>query len=95
MRVEWSLRASRALNMRANFLARKAPRAAAAAKATIRAAAERLAEFPNIGRPYARDPDGYRELVVPFGSEGYMLLYYVEHDCVVISRLKHQREASY
>jgi len=81
--------------MRVNFLARKNPRAAADAKATVQAAANRLGEFPNIGRPYASDPDNYREMVVPFGSEGYVLLYYVDHDRVRISRFKHQREASY
>ena len=95
MQLEWSLRASRRLGRRTRFLARKNPRAARDANAAVLLASYGLADFPNVGRPYARQPDRLRELIVPFGSEGYALLYYVEDDRVVIASVKHQREASY
>lgn len=78
-----------------NFLAQRNPRAAREAAAVIFAASRRLTDFPNIGRPYKLAPTHTRELVVPFGAEGYTLLYEVLADRVVIRNLKHQREASY
>lgn len=95
MEVEWSRRAVLALRKRTSFLASKNPRAARDAESTVLAASYKLADFPHIGRRYAKSPDLYRELVVAFGEEGYILLYYGARDRVVISRVKHQREATY
>lgn len=95
MRVEWSLRARRALHARVSFLERRNPRAAAEIGPVVLAATDRLAEFPSIGRLYRGSPGLLRELVVPFGSEGYVLQYVVKNDLVVITNLKHQREAGY
>ena len=95
MEVEWSRRAVLALRKRTGFLASKSPRAAREAESTVLAASYKLADFPHMGRRYAKSPELYRELVVAFGEEGYTLLYYVERDRVIISRVKHQREASY
>ena len=77
------------------YLNSKNPRAARKATAAIFAASEKLADFPNVGRHYRGVPGNYRELVVPFGGEGYALLYRVLDDRVVIRNLKHQREATY
>lgn len=95
MRVEWSSRAKRALRGRVAFLHRRNPRAAAEIAPVVQAASDRLAEFPNIGRLYRGNQGPLRELVVPFGSEGYILQYVVRNDLVVITNLKHQREARY
>jgi len=95
MEVEWSRRAVLALRKRMRFLASKNPRAAREAETAILAASYQLADFPRIGRPYPKSPNLYREMVVAFGAEGYILLYYVEDQRVVISRVKHQLEASY
>ena len=78
-----------------DFLAKRNPRAAREATAAIFAASYRLADFPNIGRPYKPTAAHTRELVIPFGAEGYTLLYEVLEDRVVIRNLKHQREATY
>lgn len=95
MRVEWSRRAQHALRVRVEFLERKNPRAAAEMEAVVRSAGDRLAEFPHIGRRSAARPTLLRELVVPFGSGGYVVQYAVTSDFVLITNLKHQREASY
>ena len=95
MLVEWSERAKRNLRARIGFLNRRNPRAARAAHATIFSASDRLAEFPNIGRPYEGSRLDFRELVIPFGNEGYTLLYRAAEDRVTIIALKHQREARY
>ena len=95
MRVEWSRRAKRALLARVEFLERKNPRASAEMEAVVRAAGARLADFPNIGRRSADGPSLLRELLVPFGSEGYVVQYAVTSSLVIITNLKHQREAGY
>jgi plasmid stabilization system protein ParE len=93
--VEWSPQARRGLRLRARFLRDKSPSAAAEAVATIFAASDGLGIFPGRGRPYDRSPKRFRELVVPFGGEGYLLLYEVKSDRVRILGVKHQREATY
>ena len=95
LRVEWSPRSLSDLEFRVQFLSDKSPIAAERAAEAILAAGERLRDFPRSGRPYGKAPDQYRELVVPFGNEGYTLLYEVLPDHVLIVGLKHQREAAY
>jgi len=93
--VEWSHRSLGDLEDRVEFLSDNSVPAAERAAEAILSAGNRLGDFPQIGRPYAKAPDQYRELVVPFGSEGYTLLYEVLADRVFIVGLKHQREAGY
>jgi plasmid stabilization system protein ParE len=78
------------------FLADKNPRAARRAAETIKNAFALLAEFPEIGRPYAQQP-GWRELVIAFGEAGYVALYRHEPaaDTIFILAFRHQREAGY
>lgn len=93
--VEWSHRSLGDFEARIEFLSEKSIMAAERAAETILAAGNRLGEFPHIGRPYHKAPDRYRELIVPFGAEGYALLYEVLADRVFILGVKHQREAHY
>ncbi len=95
MQVEWSPGATRALQRRIAFLRRKNPRAAGSAVEAIFAATDRLAGFPHSGRRHPDAASDLRELIVAFGSEGYVLLYQVRSDRVLIVRVKHQREGSY
>jgi plasmid stabilization system protein ParE len=54
-----------------------------------------VAEQPGIGRPLPdRDP-AMRERVISFGESGYVVLYRVERDAVVVLAVRHQREAGY
>jgi len=95
MFAEWSPAALRGLRRRERFLRVKNPRAAKEAAIAIIAAGNRLADFPNSGRPYERSPDRLRELVVPFGNDGYVLLYLVLPDRVRVLAIKHMRELGY
>lgn len=95
MFAEWSPAALRGLRRRERFLRVKNPRAAKEAAIAIVEAGNRLTDFPNSGRPYARSPERLREQLVPFGNEGYLLLYLVLPDRVRILAIKHMREFGY
>ena len=69
--------------------------AAKAAVETIRRQAKNLSRFPDAGRPADDLAPEQRELIIPFGSTGYVLIYEVWGDVVLILSVKHQREAGY
>lgn len=56
-----------------------------------------LQSMPKIGRPVANLPLEYQELVIEFGSSGYVMLYRYDEltDNIVILKIKHQKEAGY
>ena len=54
-----------------------------------------LERFPNAGRPAVDLEPEQKELLVSFGSSGYVLLYEVEGEKVFILAIRHQREAGY
>ncbi|HMO44774.1 MAG TPA: type II toxin-antitoxin system RelE/ParE family toxin [Rubrivivax sp.] len=70
-------------------------RAQAAIEAVRAAAQHRLAVTPFSFRKAARNP-AQRELIIPFGSTGYVALYeIVSASKVVVLALRHQREEDY
>ncbi len=93
--VKWTENAYLGLRRAYDFLAEKSEDAAVAAIRTIREKALLLERFPNAGRPAPDLEPEQRELVVPFGASGYMLIYEVQEDLVLILALKHQKEAGY
>ena len=93
--VIWTENASKAVEKVYLFLAEKNDDAARAAVAAIREKALLLEKFPNAGRPADDFEPEYRELVIPFGGAGYVLVYEVIGDMVYILALKHQSEAGY
>lgn len=92
--VIWQPRALDDVRERVGFLLPKNPTAALRAFAVIEEAVLRLSEFPEIGRPMPEMPLGYRELLVPFSSSGYRILY-LATDRVEILAVRHMREAGY
>ena len=78
------------------FLELKSPSVAAKAIFTIRESLAPLKVMPLIGRPVL-DSNNLRELVIAFGSDGYIALYeYIpEQDHVYIVAIKHQKEDGY
>jgi len=76
------------------FLAAKSPSAASQAIDAIEAAFIPLTHMPQIGRPVA---GSIRELVIDFGSDGYIALYDFEEvtDEVLVLAVRHQRENDY
>jgi len=77
------------------FLYDRNANAAAAAAESIFAGTERLAMFPESGREAVGRPPDERELLVPFGASGYVVLYRVIEDEVLILAVRHMREHGY
>lgn len=93
--VSWTENAGQGLERAYLFLVEKSEDAAVAAIKAIREKALLLEQFPNAGRPAENFEPEYRELLIPFGGAGYVLVYEVIGDNVYILALKHQKEAGY
>ena len=93
-RIVWKPDALADIDRLINFLHPKSPAAAQRAYLAIAEAAQRLAEFPSIGRPMDDLPIGYREILIPFSSSGYRLLY-LDGDPVEVLAVRHMREGQY
>ncbi|MFZ2451039.1 MAG: type II toxin-antitoxin system RelE/ParE family toxin [Methylovulum miyakonense] len=73
------------------FLATKNLNAAKRAGQTILKAADRLAQFPQLGRPM-NDGTPRREMIAPFGAGAYVLRHLIDNDTVFIIRVWHSKE---
>lgn len=80
-----------------NFLKTKNVLAAKKAAEIIIRGIKQLQTSPTIGRPVEHLPLEYHELVIEFGSSGYVMLYRHDEltDRVVILKVRHQKEAGY
>ncbi len=90
----WTASARAGLARLHRFLATKSPDAAGRALAAIRDGVGVLSEFPQTGRRFDDETD-LREWFIPFGDAGYVLLYRLDHDRVVVLAIRHAREAGY
>lgn len=78
------------------FLLKRDKVAAEKAIDIITSTIERLSEFPFAARKAPGDNSFLRELVIPFGSAGYIALFEIEDQhTVTILALRHQREDDY
>ncbi len=77
------------------FLQHKNPIASQKASATIIQLIQILEQHPQIGRPVNEMEPGYRELIIGFGHYGYVALYRLEDDAVIVVAIRHQLEAGY
>lgn len=93
--VEWLEPAIIGLERIYLFLTEKNEDAAIAAIKAIRDKAILLENYPNAGRPADDLEPEQRELLVPFGVSGYVLLYLIEKNIVYILAVRHQREVGY
>jgi addiction module RelE/StbE family toxin len=94
-RLIWSPPALRHVQRLYRFLAPKNPDAAKRAIQSIRAGVKLIAHQPHAGRPVEGMGAGFREWHIDFGGAGYVALYRVEREAVVIVNVKHGREESY
>jgi plasmid stabilization system protein ParE len=79
-----------------DFLLEKDLAAAERALGAIKEAVELLRFSPFSCRKVLRDNPFLRELVIPFGSAGYVALFEIESDRTVnILAVRHQREEDY
>ncbi|HQS58913.1 MAG: hypothetical protein B7Y56_12805 [Gallionellales bacterium 35-53-114] len=94
--VRLSARAQSDISRLHAFLLEKDLAAAKRAVLAIREALIPLKHSYLTGRP-VEDHEGLRELVIDFGSTGYLALYRFEpsFDIVTILAIKHQREEEY
>lgn len=87
--IQFSPTARRDLNRLRQWLEERAPHVTHQAVDTIVTAYRSLGEFPERGRQV---PEGLRELIVPFGSAGYVIQYDVQPRDVIILRIFHAQE---
>ena len=95
-RVRFTGRSSSDLVRMVAFLAETEPRRAAEAREAIVNALAVLERLPFLAPP-ARlaNRRSLRELVVPFGRTGYVVLLEVERGTVTVLRIRHQLEGDY
>lgn len=73
------------------FLLDKDRRAAVRCVRMLKRVADKLLEFPHIGRR-VDDETERRELFIPFGAAAYVLRYRIHGESIVIIRVWHSRE---
>ena len=93
--VKFAAGALRDLARLRGFLQHKNPIASQRAAATIIQSVLILEQNPQIGRPVEDMEQEYRELIIGFGHYGYVALYCLDGDTVIIVAIRHQLEAGY
>lgn len=95
--IHWTENANQGLERAYLFLAEKNEEAAVAAIKAIRETALLLKQFPNAGRPAEDLNPEHREMLIPFGAAGYVLLYYFGEDktSITVLGVRHQKEVGY
>jgi plasmid stabilization system protein ParE len=78
-----------------DFLADQDPGLAERALATLVRAVRILEEFPYTCRKAEANHPFLRELVIPFGTYGYVALFHIGKEHVAILAIRHQREDDY
>jgi plasmid stabilization system protein ParE len=79
-----------------DFLIERDPDLAERAIIAIDKALTILEDFPLIARPASAEEPMLRELVIPFGSSGYVVLFRIDSkDTVSVAAIRHQREDDY
>ncbi len=90
MKVVLSRRANLDLIAQIDWLVGLSPSAALHAETVIRAGLQTLAVFPEAGRSITT---AERKWVVPFGRNGFVVIYRIEADRLVIGRIFHSRQS--
>jgi plasmid stabilization system protein ParE len=93
-RVRFARAAQSDLERLAEFLVEQSPERAAEVEVAIRDAVEVLKRLPLVGRPALGQEDlTLRELLVPFGATGFVVLYRVGPGALVsVLAARHQLE---
>ncbi|MBI5140696.1 MAG: type II toxin-antitoxin system RelE/ParE family toxin [Nitrospirae bacterium] len=94
MKVEWLPGAIADLQRLRDFLVPHSNEAATRAVTVIKGAINLLMHHPYIGKPVETMPK-YRDLVIPFGTSGYVLRYRIETERILVVALKHGKEAGF
>jgi plasmid stabilization system protein ParE len=79
-----------------DFLIDRDPDLAERAIIAIDKALRILEDFPLIARAVSPEQPTLRELVIPFGSSGYVVLFRIDgKDTISVAAIRHQREDDY
>ena len=89
----FSPRAVKNLKKLGEFLSEQSVAAVPAFQQSIAKELQLLRTAPKIGRPVSDTK--YRELVVPFGSSGYVIRYRENDNEIVVVAIKHQKQKNY
>ena len=93
--VRCAPKAIRDLQRLREFLRPLNPASAKRASERIRNSLQVLGHQPHIGRPIEELPDEFREWVIEFGDNGYLVRYRIDADSVTILSMRRQKEAGY
>ena len=93
--VSYAPEAIRDLQRLREFLRPLNPASSKRASERIRNSLQVLGHQPHIGRPIEELPDEFREWVIEFGDNGYLVRYRIDADSVTILSMRHQKEAGY
>lgn len=93
--ILWTTNALTNLEQIYSFLSEKSELAAISAIKSIREKALLLEKFPYAGRPAEDLEPEQRELLIPFGESGYVMLYKAIDSRIYILAIRHQREIHY
>jgi toxin ParE1/3/4 len=91
MRLIWLPEAQADIQRLYNFLRERDPRAAERAIRAMQLGAQRLLEFPYLGRRMDEETER-REVSMPFGAGAYVLRYRMHDETTVVLRVWHSRE---
>lgn len=95
-RVRYTKGARQDLHRLYGYLLERDLKAARRARDAIAKGIELLGEFPFTCRKALTDNPFLRELVIPFGTAGYIALFEIENnETVTILAIRHQREEDY
>ena len=94
MKIEWLPGAVFDLQRLREFILPHNADAARRAVSVIRKAVSMLHPNVFIGKPVEDMPD-FRDIVIPFGSSGYVLRYRIENNTVLIVAVKHGKVADF
>ena len=93
--VRYAPGAMRDLQRLREFLKPLNPASRKRASERIRNSLQVLGHQPHIGRPIEELPDEFREWVIEFGDNGYLVRYRIDADSVPILSMRRQKESGY
>jgi plasmid stabilization system protein ParE len=94
MKILWLKSAVDDLVRLKKFIADDNPIAAKKAATEIKRSVKTLIEFPMLGKPVEGLMD-YRDLMLNFGTSGYVLRYRLYENVIYIVHIKHCRESGF
>jgi plasmid stabilization system protein ParE len=94
-RLIWAPQALQDVQRLYRFLAPRNHDAATRAVSAIRRGVQVLSLQPRLGRPVEGMDEAFRDWVIDFGDNGYVVRYRLDPRHVIVLAVRHQREAGF